>query len=380
MKVFVIGSSSYVYIFFLFLIMTINLCSFSPSCSATDESLNPHIHVVPLIYIANETGELFNIDINISNVNNLQSVEFKLSYNASLLDAVQVVQGSFLPPPPQSSVMFDINKSSGFVWVSISAGDSEPGRSGNGTLARITFNVTLGAKCSFIILHLQDTSLYDDSMTEISHSSIDGLYFWKSLQPDPPIQGGLLDLFTQKGGVGSGEPAGVFFEGEIVELYSNVTYNNWPEQQKLVAFQVIEPIGSTVLILFATTDQNGSANISFRIPRLPDSYGLWTAISIAEIAGETVWDIVQFQCVPSLVGGFSESVNIPSSSRAHARTYYMILVVVIASIFIWITQKMKKPISSSKTMGNSSIICGEKGKKKNLLIGFFYYRRFLHKF
>jgi len=264
-----------------------------------------------------------------------------------LLDAVQVVQGPFLPLPPQSFVRFDINKSAGLVWMNISIIDSEPGRSGSGTLAKITFNVTFGVACSYSILHLQDTSLYDGSMTPISHDSIDGLYFWESLQPDPPAQGGLLDLSTQKGGIGPYEPGGFFAVDEIVELYSYATYNNYPVQQMPVVFQVIKPIGSTVLILGSTTDQNGWANISFRIPRLSDSYGLWTAISVAKIADETVWDIVQFQCVPSFVGGFSESVSMPSSSHVHVRTYYTVLVAVIASIFMWIKQEMKKSISSS---------------------------------
>jgi hypothetical protein len=341
--------------------VVLSLSSITQLSSATDP-LNTFIYVAPLVHVANETGELFDIAINISNVDNLHSVEFRLSYNTSLLDAIEVVQGPFLPPPPQSSVMLEINESVGFVWMNISAVDSEPGRSGNGTLARITFNVTLGSKCSYSVLDLQDTSLYDDSMTEISHSSVDGLYFWKSLQPDPPVQGGLLDLFTQRGGVGPSEPDGVFYEGEMVELYSNVTYNSWPEQQKLVAFQAIEPIGSTVLMLYSTTDQNGLAKVSFRIPRLPDSYGLWTAVSVADVACETVWDIIQFQCVPSPIGGFSESVNMPSSSRAHAQIYYTILVVVIASIFMRIKQKMKKSVSSSETMGNSLIVCREKRK------------------
>lgn len=346
----------------LSLMFFLSLCSLTPSSSAIDNPLNPYIYVAPLVHVADETGELFDIDISISNVSNLHKVRLNLRYNTSLLDVVQVVQGPFLPPPPQSFVMFEIDESAGFVWMNISAVDSELGRSGNGTLARITFNATLGSKCSYSILHQQDTSLYDDSMTPITHGSIDGLYFWESLQPDPPAQGGLLDLLTQKGGVGPGELGGVFCEGEMVELCSCVTYNNWPEQQTLVAFQVIEPIGSTVLILGSATDQNGCANISFRIPRLPDSYGLWTAVSTASVAGETVWDIVQFQCEPCPIGGFSESAKMPSSSRAHARTYYAILVVVIASIFIWIKQKTRKSISSSRNMGNSLILCGEKGK------------------
>lgn len=329
----------------VFLVVVLSLCSATQLCSATAPS-NTFIHVAPLVHVADETGELLDLAINISNVDNLHSVEFRLSYNTSLLDAIEVFQGPFLPPPPQSSVMFEINESVGFVWMNISTVDSEPGRSGNGILAKITLNVTLGSKCSYSILDLQDTSLYDDSMTEISHSSVDGLYFWKSLQPDPPVQGGLLDLFTQKGGVGPSEPDGVYCEGAMVELYSNVTYNGWPEQNKLVAFQVINPIGSAVAMLYSTTDQNGSAKVSFRIPRLPDSYGLWTAVSLADVAGETVWDIVQFQGVPCPIGGFSESVNIPSSSRAHARTYYTILVVVIASILMWILTTMSAETSS----------------------------------
>jgi len=344
----------------VFLILLLSLCSITQLCSATDPS-NTFIHVAPLVHVANETGELFDIAINISNVHNLHSVEFRLSYNTSLLDAIEVVQGPFLPPPPLSSLMFEINESVGFVWMNISAVDSEPGPSGNGALARITFNVTLGSKCSYSILDLQDTSLYDDSMTEISHSSIGGLYFWKSLQPDPPVQGGLLDLFTQRGGVGPSEPDGVYCEGEMVELYSNVTYNGWPEQNNLVAFQVIEPIGSTVAMLYSATDQNGLAKVNFRIPSLPDSYGVWTVVSVADVACETVWDIVQFQCAPC-IGGFSESINMPSSSRAHVQTYCTILVVVIASIFMWIKQKIKKSVSSSKAVGDSLAVCGEKGK------------------
>jgi len=281
----------------LCLLVVLSLCALTRSSYATDGSLNPYVYVAPLLYVAEEAGELFHIALNISNVNNLHSVEFKLSYNASLLDALQVIQASFLPYPPQSFVRLEINKSTGFVWMNISSVHSEPGRSGDGTLARIAFNVTLGAKCSYSVLHLQETSLHDDSMAAINHNSFDGLYFWKSAHNDPPAQGGLLDLFTQKGGTGCGEPDGFFLLGEMVELHSYVTYNNWPKQQKQVAFQVIEPIGSTVLIVANTTDQNGIADISFRIPMLPDSYGLWTAVSTCDVAGETIGDIVQFWCV-----------------------------------------------------------------------------------
>lgn len=355
-------SLSRIFTILSFLIVLISLCSLSQSSSATGDPLNPYIYVAPLIYVAKETGEMFDVDVNISNVNNLHSVEFKLSYNASLLDAVQVAQGSFLPYPPQSVVMVEINRSAGFVWMNISTVESEPGRSGNGTLARITLNVTFGAECSYSILHLRDTLLYDDSMTEISHSSIDGLYFWKSLQPDPPLLGRLLDLFTQKGGTGLDKPGGFFGAGEIVELYSYVTYNGYPVQQVPVAFQVIEPIGATILIRTSTTDQNGYANTSFRIPMIQDSYGLWTAVSVAKITNETVWDTLQFDVVPC-IGGYSESVNMLPSTRARVGTYYAILVTVMASIFVIFKHKTKKDlISLCKHTNNLAKRCGEKRK------------------
>jgi len=296
----------------LLLVIALSLCSLARSFYVEGDFANPYVFVSPPVHVAKETGELFDMAINVCDVNNLHSFEFKLSYNTSLLDVTQAVQGPFLPPPPQSSVTIETNESAGFVWMNVSVVDSEPGRSGDGILARITFTVTLGAACSQSLLDLQDTSLCDDSNTPISHDSIDGLYFWKSAQPDPPPPGRLLDLCTQKGGVGPDEPGGAFLAGEIVELLSRVTYNDWPVQNILVLFQVIEPLGSTVVVQADATDENGWANISFRIATLPESYGLWTAVSVAAIADETVWDTLNFLCVSELPYGPTAIFTNPS--------------------------------------------------------------------
>ena len=115
------------------------------------------------------------------------------------------------------------------------------------------------------------------------------------MQPDPPLGGRLLDLYTQKGGKGPNEPGGEFVAGEMVYLISRVTYNDYPVQQKLVAFEVRSPLNETVVILVAATDQDGFAQISFRIPNIPSSNRTWTGISVVDIAGETVWDTISFR-------------------------------------------------------------------------------------
>jgi hypothetical protein len=125
------------------------------------------------------------------------------------------------------------------------------------------------------------------------------------MQPDPPLGGRLLDLYTQKGGKGPNEPGGEFVAGEMVYLISRVTYNDYPVQQKLVVFEVRSPLNETVVILVAATDQDGFAQISFRIPNIPSSNGTWTGISVVDIAGETVWDTINFRVYLSLSASIS---------------------------------------------------------------------------
>ena len=48
--------------------------------------------------------------------------------------------------------------------------------------------------------------------------------------------GRCIDIFTRRGGKGPGEPGGAFRPFELVQVYANVTYNEWPVQNVLVAF------------------------------------------------------------------------------------------------------------------------------------------------
>jgi hypothetical protein len=257
-----------------------------------------YISVTPSAYVAEKLGETFVISVQISNVQNLRVFEFKLGYNATLVEATGVVQGSFFPPAPESSVeKLQINKTTGFVWVWISLSDSQPAMDGSGTLAQITFNVTFAPRPpeqACCVLSLYGTLLYDDSMRTITHDSAAGLYFYGSVQPDPIVDGLILDVYTQKGGKGQGTPGGTFKLLEIVQLNSTLTYDGYPVQSKLVAFQALDPTNKTVLILVAITDYEGVASESFRIPNVVDSPGKWTVIATAGVADKVVWDWLTF--------------------------------------------------------------------------------------
>jgi hypothetical protein len=117
---------------------------------------------------------------------------------------------------------------------------------------------------------------------------------------------GSIDLYTQKepfNGRGTGQPSDAFAPQELVILYAYVTYNLYPEQNKIVAFQMIgppNPIYNFSIVMSSQTNANGIAQISFRIP-WPDEnaetqiFGTWTAIATVDIAEQAVMDTLTFQ-------------------------------------------------------------------------------------
>jgi len=109
--------------------------------------------------------------------------------------------------------------------------------------------------------------------------------------------GRCIDIFTRRGGKGPGEPGGAFRPFELVQVYANVTYNEWPVQNVLVAFEVHDANGDMYLLLTNATDENGIAYIRFRIPdeSVSGSVGTWYVLSTVDIAGEVVSDDLTFE-------------------------------------------------------------------------------------
>jgi hypothetical protein len=101
------------------------------------------------------------------------------------------------------------------------------------------------------------------------------------------------------GGQGPNNPASVFWPQKEVCLCANVTYNLWPEQQKDVAFQIIDPYGETYAILCNRTDEDGVVRICFRLPWMCDDpeyyFGEWTVIATVDVACIHINDTMNFK-------------------------------------------------------------------------------------
>ncbi len=118
--------------------------------------------------------------------------------------------------------------------------------------------------------------------------------------------GRVIDLFTQKApfdGRGMNQSSDAFEPQELVILYGNVTYNDYPVANKLVSFLVSGPQNPIQNITYASsnsTDQNGTAQVSFRIPWPSENpevivFGKWFAIATVDIAEQAVVDTLAFQ-------------------------------------------------------------------------------------
>jgi hypothetical protein len=288
----------------------------------------------PPVYVTTEPGEVFNVTVDVSDVQDLSSVTFTVAYNASLLTVEQVSQGEFFPPPPRSHFEFEKDDALGLLKIDLSLANLEPPISGNGSLAFISFKTaTSPASPACSPIEFQQTMLLDSASNQITHDVTAAVYFWKAIQSDPPTQGRSLDLYTQKGGLGPDAPGGEFMVSELVRLMSLAMYNGWPLVHKLVLVEVWNPLDQVVLVWIALTDQNGYAELDFRIPILDSSIGEWTVLATVDIACVGVWDILRFQvsAIP-LVGGYSVSMEGRSTTRPSP--LYLALMVALATSFI----------------------------------------------
>jgi hypothetical protein len=129
-------------------------------------------------------SENFLVNVSIANATEVYSFEFKLGFDPNVLNATSVELGDFFP----SSVvpLEEINNVVGYVLFSATLESPEPPKSGNGTLAAITFHVEdFGASA----LELFDTSLGDQTGEPLSHSTADGSFnniLLAKLYVDPP--------------------------------------------------------------------------------------------------------------------------------------------------------------------------------------------------
>jgi hypothetical protein len=111
--------------------------------------------------------------------------------------------------------------------------------------------------------------------------------------------GANLDVYTDRGvGMINSDP---YAPQELVTVYGAVTYNNVPVVNKLVTFQVYDNSSNTVAIVQGTSDTNGIATATFRMPT-PDVngslgfWGTWTIVGTVDVSQVVKTDTVTFTC------------------------------------------------------------------------------------
>jgi hypothetical protein len=279
----------------------------------------PWFSVEPPTKTATNVGEIFNISVKVNNlVASWAAVgfEFRLSWNGSILQLLNAYEGPWLPPygaPPNQGTLFMTATNPDNVKVGDVVMPDDNGTwhapypaAGNGTsagtLAILQFNATaigLFPNTLSCPLHLDGTKVADYLARNITQSaSVDGFYSIKS----KPV-GRIIDVFVTNypdgfNGAGANTPSDMFWPQKEVCLSANVTYNDWPEQLKDVAFEIIDPHNATYGVIYARTDENGTARTCFRLPwpcADPEDYmGVWTVRGTVDIACVIVNDTMQF--------------------------------------------------------------------------------------
>jgi hypothetical protein len=147
----------------------------------------PNIH-------AKSLNQTFQVNVTLNNVApdmQLTSFEFKLQFNTTMLDIINLTNGSFLEAyalPPNGGVLYygpylvsDYVQFKGMILPNANGTRYGPYPSGNGTVATITFRVKYqpigipqpNAACN---LTLFDTKLTDSLANEILHNTQNGYY------------------------------------------------------------------------------------------------------------------------------------------------------------------------------------------------------------
>jgi hypothetical protein len=139
-----------------------------------------------------KVGQIFTVNVSITDVSELVGVDFLLAYNATILQLVNVDQGPFMQAVGPT-FMVNLTKE-GMVWLAVVILDPQghmPSASGSGVLATVTFKAIAPGESS-LDLYSKDPYKPDevklasdpaDGATAIPNVAIDGRVV---VSPDPP--------------------------------------------------------------------------------------------------------------------------------------------------------------------------------------------------
>lgn len=284
----------------------------------------PYYTVSPPIYTAHNVGEIFNINVLVNNlVPGWEAVgfQFMLSWNSTILQLLDITNGTWLPPfgaSPNQGVLFMTDPHPNYAvvgavvmpmlngtWHTPFPNTKPGGIETPGVLAVFTFNATMQGlfpNTLWCYLNITGTAVANwlgQPITQELSLTKDGYYSIQS-----KVLGRSIDVYVCNypdgyNGAGQNQPSDMFWPQKEVCLCANVTYNEWPEQQKDVAFQIFDPHMTLWGIIYARTNEYGTATTCFRLPwpcDNPEQYiGKWTVIGTVDVACTIVNDTLEFK-------------------------------------------------------------------------------------
>ncbi len=151
-------------------------------------STTPDVYVDPPTVSVGRVGRLFDVSVKIGDATNIYGYEFKLSFNATLLQATAIYNGTFFGASPQYYLKQTYDNDLGIIWVALTLTGPQQGKNGSGLLATITFNATSGVTYPNTIgctLDLYDVKLADSEANSITQFNVlDGQYTFIPLRGD----------------------------------------------------------------------------------------------------------------------------------------------------------------------------------------------------
>jgi len=290
----------------------------------------PTVEVRPSVYKARNLGETFDIAIYITSYDetgkevgvdsfwDVSGFDISLYYDPTLIWPISITEGDFLKKTGSPTWGWISNDTdAGKIWaVYTMVGLPHTPVSGTGNLLIITFKAIFEAETyppATCTLNLDDVHLASWPHPERLMRPWEGrpyaVELWLDQVKDGQyyspyvLPGGWIDVYTQYpdpyGGQGPNMPSDMFWPQKEVILYANVRYGRWPEQNKDVAFQVIDPHGETWAVIYARTNASGVATTSFRLPWPCDNpeywLGTWKVIASVDVACKIVNDTLEFK-------------------------------------------------------------------------------------
>jgi hypothetical protein len=159
------------FISFLLLACGVSLIGLGKPISVSDAALQAATVSVSPSSVTVPVGQNFTISVTVSGVSDLYGWEFQMGWNSTLLDAVNVSEGSFLKAGGSTFFTYTVNATAGNMIVDCTLTGSIPGVSGDGTLATITFYTKSVGECP---LNLHDVTLLNSLEQPITSQTVGG--------------------------------------------------------------------------------------------------------------------------------------------------------------------------------------------------------------